>query len=251
MPRTGSTWSENVVYKIPGFVHFEKRHKMNMRFSRLSVPHLSFFRDPTHWYLSMYYYYQKRRSGDIYACLNSPLRIKNIYARESSRVWQGSKLFVLSQIFATIYGPMQPDMSLSKFIKEINSKKTMALLGYGKLKEKEDLTIYQAMFFDAISRNKKVICFKSLMEEVYSLLTSEKLVLIELNSKTFSNKFFLCMETLGFTKADLAKAQAKATSVNRNSNNDVEYSNDLENLSPRTFPEVDYTFYSELKKLCV
>ena len=73
MPRTGSIWSENVVYKIPGFVHFEKRHKMNMRFYRLSAPHLSFFRDPAHWYLSMYYYYQKKRSGDIYAFLNAHL----------------------------------------------------------------------------------------------------------------------------------------------------------------------------------
>ena len=76
MPRTGSTWSENIINELPGFVHFEKRHKMNRHFSQLNLPHLSFFRDPSHWYLSMYYYYQKRKSGDIYACLNAPLRVK-------------------------------------------------------------------------------------------------------------------------------------------------------------------------------
>ena len=105
------------------------------------------------------------------------------------------------------------------------------------------------MFFDAISRNKKNIYIKSLMEEVYSLLDNEKLILLELNSNTFSNRFFSCMETLGFTKADLEKAREKEKSFNRNSNKDVEYSEDFNNLDPNTFCEEDYNFYSELKKL--
>ena len=95
---------------------------------------------------------------------------------------------------------MQPHMSLQKFIKEVNSKKIMTLLGYGMLKEKEGLTMYQAKFFDAISRNKKNICIKSLIEEVYALTDKKRLILIELNSNTFSNKFFSCMETLGLPK---------------------------------------------------
>ena len=117
------------------------------------------------------------------------------------------------------------------------------------LKEKEGLTMYQAMFFDAISRNKKNICIKSLIEEVYALTDKKRLILIELNSNTFSNKFFSCMETFGFTKAELEKAREKEKLVNRNSNKDVKYSEDLDNLHPNTFREEDYNFYSELKKL--
>lgn len=249
MPRTGSTWAVNVMHNIPGFMPNGKRHKMNTHFSRLSVPQLSFFRDPTQWYISMYYYYKERKAGDIYACINSPLRIKYIYSRENSPVWQGSKLFVLSQIFASINGPMHPEMSFKNFMEEINSKRTMALLGYGMLREKKGLTLYQAMFFDAVSRNKEIICSQSLLEEVYSLTASERLILIELNSKSFTKKFFTCMNMLGFAEDDLEKAKAKANLANRNSNDSTKYSKDLKIFSSSTFSEADYNFYSKLKKL--
>ena len=83
MPRTGSTWSENIINELPGFVHFEKRHKMNRHFSQLNLPSFIVFQRPLSLVFSMYYYYQKRKSGDIYM-LKCPLRVKNIYARESS-----------------------------------------------------------------------------------------------------------------------------------------------------------------------
>ena len=70
----------------------------------------------------------------------------------------------------------------------------MTLLGYGMLK-KEGLTIYQAMFLMPFLEIKKYR-IKSLIEEVYALTDKEKLILIELNSNTFSNKFFSCMKPL-------------------------------------------------------
>ena len=110
MPRTGNTWAEILLSRLSGFSHFETRHKLSSKFSNLNIPQLSFFRDPHQWYLSMFRYYQSRKSGDIYSCLNHPLRFKNIFWRENISHWQGSKLLMLRELLISLSGNINPKM---------------------------------------------------------------------------------------------------------------------------------------------
>jgi len=248
MPRTGNTWTELLLSQLSGFIHLEKRHKLNNKYSELKIPQISFFRNPADWYLSMYNYYQERRSGDIYACLNDFFRFKNVFWRETRPAWQGRKILICLELLKSLSSSMRLEMSFQSFVEGVNSKHAMTLMGYGGIYKKYGFTLYQAMFFDAVCRNDNVSLKNLKSDELFFLIKNEKLKLIDLDTSYFEDSLFSALQSLGFNAHELHNIRKSGITINRNATK-----NCIEEIRPGkiNFPQTDIVLYSLLRKLAI